>query len=133
MQTGPQVKELPLGRAHFWGCPNLIERVISGMDFDMFCRILDSGKWNGTAKELTDVLVQGALGQPFDLPLREATDWIYASIYTTIKAMKFSHLAPVCGGPIEIAVISTDRAFRWVRHKQLGEAIAAHQTREDRL
>jgi hypothetical protein len=30
----------------------------------------------------------------------------------------------VCGGPIEIAVISSDRKFRWVRHKEWDAAIA---------
>jgi len=49
-----------------------------------------------------------------------------------MEAMKSAHLAPVCGGPIEIAVITTDRPFRWVRHKLLGEAIGAYQTKEDR-
>jgi len=130
LKTACDVKELLLGNAYFWGCPNLIDRLIRGMDFPMFFRILDSGKWTGTRDELFDLLEKGALGQPYDLPLREAIDWIFASVYTTIKAMKFSHLAPVCGGPIEIAVISSDRPFRWVRHKRLGEAIAAHQTQE---
>lgn len=51
------------------------------------------------------------------------THRIHASIYTTIKTMKFSHLAPVCGGPVEVAVISSDRPFRWVRHKKMEAAI----------
>jgi hypothetical protein len=97
----PKPSELALGNAYFWGCPNLIDRLIRGMDTVTFWRILNSGKWQGTSEELSVLLEQGALGQPYDLPLREATDWIYASVYTTIKAMKFSHLAPVCGGPIE--------------------------------
>jgi len=42
---------------------------------------------------------------------------------TINKAMKFSHMAPVCGGPVEIAVITTDRKFRWVRHKKFDAAI----------
>ncbi len=65
-----------------------------------------------------------SLGQPEELPIREAIDWVHASIYATIKTMKFSHMAPVCGGPIEIAVITTDRQFRWVRHKSLDAAVA---------
>lgn len=138
VQFGPFASEPPtpqpleLGNAKFWGCPNLIDRLILGVDNGLWSRILGSGKWGGTPKDLYGLVDQGALGQPYDLPLREAIDWIYASIYTTIKAMKFSHLAPMCGGPIEIAVISSDRPFRWVRHKTLGEAVAAHQTREDR-
>jgi len=129
--AAPQPQPLTLGGAKFWGWSNLIERLTFGADYRLFSRILESGKWSGDPKDLALLLVQDALGQPSNLPLREAIDWIHASIYTTIKAMKFSHLAPVCGGPIEIAVITTDRPFRWVRHKQLGAAISAHQIVED--
>jgi hypothetical protein len=127
----PQPQPLSMGNASFWGWSNLIDRLIIGADFSLFTRIVESGKWNGSPQELANLIFVGALGQPRDLPLREAIDWIYASIYTTIKAMKFSHLAPVCGGPIEIAVISSDRPFRWVRHKQLGAAISAHLAKDD--
>ena len=130
--TPPAPEALTLGNARFWGCPNLIERLIFAMDYPLYDRILQSGKWTGTSDELFQLIDQGALGQPWDLPLREAIDWVYASIYTTIKAMKFSHLAPVCGGPIEVAVISSDRPFRWVRHKRMAEAIAYQEPREDR-
>jgi len=125
----PQPRQLQLG-SRFWGWSNLIERLVFGMDEQLYLRIEKSGKWNGTPEELIDLVSQGALAQPQDLPLREAIDWIYASIYTTIKSVKFSHLAPVCGGPIEVAVVTSDRPFRWVRHKRLGEAISAHQTQE---
>lgn len=132
LDAAPEPKRLDVGRAQFWGCPNLIERLIYGMDYPLFDKVASHPKWTGTRDDLFEVLNEVALGQPTDLPLREAIDWVYASIYTTIKAMKFSHLAPVCGGPIEIAAISTDRQFRWVRHKLLSEAISAHETREDR-
>ena len=36
----------------------------------------------------------------------------------------FSRLDPVCGGPIEVAVITTARRFRWVCHKELDAALA---------
>lgn len=130
MTAVPDPKALGVGTTKFWGCPNLVERLIRGTDFPTYLRILTSGKWSGTREDLIALLEEEALGQPYDLPIREAIDWIYASIYTTIKAMKFSHLAPVCGGPIEVAVITSDRPFRWVRHKRLGQAIAAHETRE---
>ena len=61
---------------------------------------------------------------PGVLPIREAIDWVHASIYTTIKGIKFSRFDPVCGGPIEVAVITTDRRFRWVRHKGLDAAMS---------
>lgn len=111
------------GYARFWGWPNLIERLVWGVDDSVYGAVLKTGKWSGTEKELADALLSNRLVQPADLPLREAIDWVHASIYTTIKAMKFSHWAPYCGGPIEIAVVSTDRKFRWVKHKTFSAAL----------
>lgn len=122
LQPGP-IERIAVGRARFWGCPNLLDRMIYGLDEGVFAGIIKSGKWSGTEQELFDLLVPHCLGQPSDLPIREAIDWVHASIYTTIKTMKFSHLAPVCGGPVEVAVITTDRKFRWVRHKGFDAAI----------
>ena len=103
---------------------DIIPRVLYGCATESLVAILNTGKWTGTADELVEATVGSMLIQPVDLPLREAIDWVNTVIYTTIKAMKFSHFAPVCGGPIEIAVISTDRRFRWVRHKSFGDAIS---------
>lgn len=130
VQFGPMLTNAPTpqsigpGHTRFWGCPNLIERLIYGIDGHLFAGIVSSDKWTGTQDDLYGLVSQNMLAQPLDLPLREAVDWVYSSIYTTIKAMKFSHLAPVCGGPIEVAVVTSDRPFRWVRHKELDEAIS---------
>lgn len=131
-QSGPH-HPIPLnvGSARFWGCPNIIERLLYGFDVRTLDAIQTSGKWTGTPDELIELVLPHRLAQPADLPIREAIDWIHASIYATIQAMKFSHLAPVCGGPIEIAVITTDRPFRWVQHKQLDAAIR-HGAIDDR-
>ena len=119
------VKEIPVGQAGFWGCPNLFTRLTVGADRTFINSILQSGKWAGTADELLALLRKVAL-QRGNAPLRDAIDYVYVVIYTTIKAMKFSQLPQVCGGPIEVAVISTDRPFRWVRHKDLDDAITTH-------
>ncbi len=114
---------LPIGGAMFWGWPNATSRLIYGMDDRIFEEILASGQWKGDRKSLLAIVQPHALGQAANLPLREAVDFLYASIYSTIKAMKFSHFPLICGGPIEIATITADRPFRWVRHKGLAEAI----------
>lgn len=120
---------LPVASPTFWGCPNLIYRLLLGMDDWLFQSIVHSGKWNGTEQELFDLLKPHVLGSPGPLPLRDAIDWIHSAILITIKAMKFSQLSPVCGGPIEIATITTDRPFRWVTHKGLDEALDHHRPR----
>ena len=130
-ETSPDINPIPFGVARFWGCPNLMERLIVGMDFDVYNSILKSGKWDGSPEELFEAIGPYGLAQPFDLPIREAIDWIHASIYITIKMMKFSHLAPVCGGPVEVGVITSDRRFRWVCHKSMSEAISQNPLQRD--
>lgn len=106
----------------WWGAPNPIKRLILGSDDDLKQSLLDSGKWQGTEDELAAILAQQQLGHPM-LPIREAVDFVHACIYATIKAMKFSNLFQICGGPIEVAVITSDRKFRWVNHKPWDAAI----------
>jgi hypothetical protein len=123
-RTSPApVQALMLGYPRFWGVPNLIERLLYGIDSGVADALLSAGRWQGTMDDLFAVVQPFFLGQPQHLPIREAIDWIHSSIHTTIKAMKFSHLPPVCGGSVEVAVITTDRSFRWVRHKRLDSAI----------
>ena len=111
------------GSWNFAGAPNMIGRLINGFDGAIRDDLLKSGKWSGTAAELDQLLSQHQLATPY-LPIREAIDFVHACVASTIKAMKFSNLAQICGGPIEIAVITTDRRFRWVRHKEWDAAIA---------
>lgn len=112
----------PLGNTAFWGAPNLILRLMNGYDMELRNGLLNSGKWQGTPQELDTVLAAGALRVPL-LPIRDAVDFVYTCIHSTIKALKFSSLNQICGGPIELAVITTDRRFRWVRHKNWDAAI----------
>lgn len=118
----PTPIEIPQNAYKFWGAPNMIRRLIFGWDPALKASILRSGKWTGTEAELAAVLDQQKLAFML-LPIRDAVDFVHACIYSTIKALKFSNLFQICGGPIEIAVITSDRKFRWVRHKQWDAAI----------
>lgn len=118
----PSPHVIPQGSYTFWGAPNMIRRLMFGWDNPLKQAILNSGKWNGSEADLVTILDQQRLA-PMPLPIRDAVDFVHACIYSTIKAMKFSNLFQVCGGPIEIAVITSDRRFRWVRHKQWDAAI----------
>lgn len=89
-----EIRNVPLHLPKFWGCENLLNRLLLGMDNQVFGGILSSGKWTGTQDDLLAIIQPHFLRVPMNLPLREAVDWIYASIYTTIKAMKFSHWPP---------------------------------------
>ncbi len=115
-------KATPVGQYSFWGAPNIIKRLIFGYDTDLKSAILASGHWTGSSADLDTVLAQQQFGHAM-LPIRDAIDFVHACIYSTIKAMKFSNFHQICGGPIELAVITTDRKFRWVWHKCWDAAI----------
>lgn len=105
-----------------FGVPNMTMRLIRGYDHNLRAGILRSGRWSGTEQELDRVLAHNNLSHA-NLPIRDAIDYVHTCISSTIKAMKFSWMPQVCGGPIELAVITTDRRFRWVRHKPWDAAI----------
>jgi len=128
-QLPPAPTALPLNQATFWGVPNMMERLLQGIDINVYNRILHSGHWNGSQQDLNAIIIPQMLNLPIELPLREAIDWIFSSIFVTIKSMKFSSLAAVCGGPIEIATVTADRRFRWVCHKGLDQALWDHSAR----
>ncbi|MBX3321367.1 MAG: hypothetical protein KF757_00100 [Phycisphaeraceae bacterium] len=115
----PVLSEAPI----FWGVPQIMERLVFGFDSPIIMEILKSGKWKGTVEELIDLVVRNQLITPRLLPIREAIDWVHTVIHTTIRGTKFANWPHWCGGPIEIAVITSDRPFRWVRHKRMDAAI----------
>jgi hypothetical protein len=118
----PKPNPIDVNGYGFWGAPNMIQRLVFGADEQTKLSILNSGKWNGDRSELDAVLAPSRLTHPI-LPLRDVIDFVHACIHSTIKALKFSEFSQVCGGPIELAVISTDRKFRWVRHKDWDAAV----------
>lgn len=114
---------LPMGKAIFRGVPSLVSRILYGIDPALLEALIASPYWTGGEERLAEVIRPFVLGQPSMLPLRDAIDWIYSCIQSTIKGVKFSPLVPMCGGPVEIAVVTSDRPFRWIRHKSLDAAI----------
>jgi hypothetical protein len=119
----PTVIRAEKNELHCWGMPHVMNRLLYGVDDAIVDSIVASGKWNDTPNMLVQILEEHRLNPRAYLPLRDAVDYVHSAIYCTIKAMKFSTRPQVCGGPIEIAVISSDRKFRWVRHKEWDAAI----------
>ena len=119
--------ELPMHNPSFWGAPNMIIRLLKGCDWGLRQSILKSGFWRATEQDLDSLIGNHTLGHGI-LPIRDAIDFTHACINSTIKALKLSNLSQICGGPIEIAVITADRRFRWVRHKPWDAAIFEGET-----
>jgi hypothetical protein len=132
--TGLQPIPAQVPRGHsFWGMPALIGRLIKGCGDEVRDAILGSGMWQGTPADLDSVIRPHSLAHPQSVPIREAIDFTHACLLTTIKAMKFSAQPQRCGGPIEIAVITTDRPFRWVTHKTWDSAIREGEPHDARV
>lgn len=118
----PSPVQIPLGKYRFWGVPNMADRLISGTDMGIRESILNSPFWTGSEADFDAVLAKHVLSHPI-LPIRDAIDFVHTCIHSTIKALKFSAYNQICGGPIEIAAVTTDRPFRWVRHKKWDAAL----------
>lgn len=113
---------IPMHSVQFWGAPNVFQRLILGADDNLRSAIKTSPHWKGTPQDLDALIAPHVFGHPI-LPIRDAIDFVHSCIYSTIKAMKFSSFSQICGGPIELAVVTTDRRYRWVRHKEWDTAI----------
>lgn len=122
-QPKPTPQPMQLNSLQWWGVPNYFVRLLKGADDALIQAIASSGKWNGTAVELANLVSTHTIQPPGVLPIRDAVDYVHTCIVCTIKALKFSNLPQLCGGPIEIAVITSDRKFRWVKHKPWDAAI----------
>lgn len=118
----PTPSPLAFHQAGFWGAPAMIQRLIFGVEPQLKADILASAHWTGTAADLEALFAKHRI-QHLALPIRDAIDYVHAYIFSTIKAFKFSQMSQICGGPIELAVIRTDRRFEWVRHKKWDAAL----------
>lgn len=130
----PRIVPLSVGEASFFGCPEFFTRVFYGFDSRLPQKLL--GELKKGKLLVQDPSLEQAFTKAFnnaaaplraagfrDLPIREAIDCIHMYLHVTIKAFKFRYGPPICGGPIEIAFVSTDRSFRWVLHKDFNRAI----------
>jgi len=130
----PKCNPMNIGEAIFFGCPEFSIRVFRGFDSKLPQRLfnelkkrkitVEEGKFEDVFNEAFHKAVAPLASIGFsDLPIREAIDFVHTYLHITIKAFKFRTGPPICGGPIEIAFISTDRKFRWVCHKSFERAI----------
>lgn len=135
-----QVKTVAIGSAAFDGAPEYFVRVFRGyapgLREAIGARLKEKlAKLSQLPADFDSAFVEAVneVSPAFtshgyaDLPLREAIDYIHTWLTVTTKAMKFRYGPAVCGGPVEVAYISTDRVFRWARHKSFESAIREHE------
>lgn len=139
-----KIDSLPLGMCSFSGMPFFFTRVFRGFDPRLRDSLREEIRHFFPKESVPadfDHLFQKAFEKATapliaaghkDLPIREAIDFVYSYLHITVKAMKFSFGAPVTGGPIEIGFISTDRRFRWARHKSFLSAMLEEEAEDGR-
>lgn len=128
--------DMQMGLCSFSGMPNFFTRVFRGYDLELPEKLSDEIKklipndnniledFDNIFKEAFEKATAPLIAAGYrDLPIREAIDFVYSYLHISVKAIKFRFGAPACGGPIEIGFVSTDRRFRWVRHKVFSTAI----------
>lgn len=138
----PRISPLGLGSCSFSGAPQFFQRVFRGYDHRLREQLLTT-LLTRLPQDIDRPTFTTAFNQAFDsvalplvaagyqnLPIREAIDFVYSYLHITVKALKFSFGAPVAGGPIEVGFITTDRTFRWVRHKGFSSAIIEEEAPE---
>lgn len=135
-QKEKKIEPLSLGVCSFSGNATYFSRVFRGYD-PMFIESLgkEIKKRVPSIKNFDDIFNEAfnSASKPFltagykDLPIREAIDFVYSYLHITLKAEKFSFGPPSCGGPIEIGFITTDRKYRWIRHKTFSSAITEQE------
>jgi hypothetical protein len=132
-QAGGLKKDtMTVGMASFAGNPEYFARIFRGFSPSLPQLLLDAIRakmpdlsadfdvaYEKALNEITPVL---AVAGATDIPIREAIDYVHSYLHITIKAFKFKFGPAVCGGPIEIGFITTDRPFRWACHKGFGTA-----------
>jgi 20S proteasome alpha/beta subunit len=127
IDLNPQLRSQPVAqkveRLRHFGNDDVVSRIIGVFSDEIKRSILNSTFWTGDDRDLNNILANMKLDRP-DMTIRDAIDFVHYTIYSTIKATKFSTRDKDCGGPIELAVITTDRKFRWVQHKDWNSAIA---------
>lgn len=132
---------MSVGQGRFEGAPYMYDRVFKGMDqktaeaiavaLDAFFTKMMGQQVPGLKdgmRSIVDTAVSSGAGQGLgwgymDMPIREAIDYVHMYLHLTVKSFKFRRGAPICGGPIEIAFITTDRPFRWALHKPFESAV----------
>jgi hypothetical protein len=134
------ITSLGIGQGTFQGAPELFIRAFHGCDPKLLEILVATLKKEiGEKIPNFDQIFAQALGAAMlmiphggyqDLPIREAIDFVHMYLHLTIKGFKFRFGAPVCGGPIEIAFVTTDRRFRWARHKSFDTAIFEEEVGE---
>ncbi len=125
---GASIEQVHPRQPSLWGRASAATRLVAGIAPELAER-LAALAWptlsgSKRSSELSRVIDEFRLVSPPNLPIREAIDYTYGLISATILVEKLGRQVPQCGGAVEVAVITNDRPFRWIRHKPLDAALS---------
>jgi hypothetical protein len=112
---------LPGGRPQFgadwFGQPDALTRLVKGRDLSAIQELVNRGADPKIVKQWLDDNV-GELPLVFDgMPIQDAVDFANYAVQVTIGRFRFAVGPPLCGGDIDIAVITPD-SFEWAQRKR---------------
>lgn len=114
------------GGASWWGQPEAISRLLTGMSMGAPEALANLGL--GLDFSQAQQVVAGMVAQlnpqmvPAAMPIQDAIDLAEFLVHATIQYVRFSPGPPTVGGPIEIATITKHEGFKWVRRKHFFDA-----------
>jgi hypothetical protein len=115
IQIRPDVSGKPTFGANWFGMTDAIIRLHWGRD-DALMPLL-AERFKVPLPEIQDLLGRFQYPVLFDgMPLQDAIDYACYVVNVTIGRFRFVVGAPLCGGEIDLAVI-TPSVFTWVRRK----------------
>lgn len=119
--------------ANWYGATDAIVRLHHGRDERMFEALKQLDVEQKKVDQLQEIIKrQFQYTVPFDgMPLQDAVDYAMYLVTVTVGRYRFVIGPEVCGGPIDVAAITRDRGFKWVRRKQLAiRAVGPHPGEE---
>jgi len=93
--------------------------------FGIDTRLIEAARQSGATESVVTLLSRGFPSQIIfeSMPLQDAVDFAEFVLNMTIGASRFEVGSPVCGGPIDLAIIRPDVGFKWYKQKSLQELI----------
>jgi hypothetical protein len=107
----------PLFGVGWWGMPEALTRLIKGFGTTTLNSLVAAGferekvqKWAESNAAQLPLAIPG-------MPLRDAIDLAKYAVEVTIGQVRFTLGPPLCGGDVDVAVITSDD-FQWARRKR---------------
>jgi hypothetical protein len=97
-----------------------VDRIFYSLDPRLRATLIQAGLESNAVDQAIGALRRRSMQVAFDsMPLQDALDFATYLVDTTIGYAHFDAGAPVCGGPIQAAVIDREGGFQWTARPRL--------------